>query len=164
MGAEGKSAMQHTRKRPLAEPGEPWAKRRPGNAATATESTGVAVSMHKPRSRQLDDGIASDRRSSAAGSTPSTHGVLVHFCGHCQKRFRSPAKLARHERVHAVSDSGHAFHCSFCTKQFITQSKAAQHERTHTGEKPYACSYCGRTFAKSGAARRHERTLHRGTV
>ena len=39
MGAEGKSPM--TRKRPLAEPEEPRAKRGPGNAATATENTGV---------------------------------------------------------------------------------------------------------------------------
>ena len=150
--------MQHTRKRPLAEPGEPRAKRRPGNAAAATASTGVAVSLHQPRSRQLDDGIASDRRSCAAGSTPATHGVLVHLCGHCQKRFRSPAKLARHEQVHAASDSDAAFHCSFCPKQFTPQRKATQHERTHTGEKPYACSMCPMRFAQKSAVARHERT------
>jgi hypothetical protein len=35
---------------------------------------------------------ALDGPSSAAGSTPAITGPMVHVCGHCQKRFRSPGK------------------------------------------------------------------------
>ena len=50
-----KSQLKHTRKRSLAEPEEPRAKRRAGNADAATETAVVVVSMHPPL-RQLDDG------------------------------------------------------------------------------------------------------------
>ena len=181
MSAEGKSSPKpHARKRSLDEPGEPRAKRRAGNAAVAPGNT-AAVSMHPPRprpgtgtaakrvSRRLDDGppdaIASssapDVRSSAAGPTkptPSaTAGAVVHVCGHCQKRFRSPGKLAQHERVHSTASDA-AFYCSLCPKQFGNQGAATRHERTHMGEKPHACSMCPRRFAQKGDVARHERT------
>ena len=154
MEAESKSPpTQHTRKRSLAEPGEPRAKRRPGNTAAATENT--TISVHPPvRMRQLNDGIASDGQ--AAGSTSATPAVMVHFCGHCQKRFRSPGKLAQHERVHATSEA--AYYCSLCPKQFSCQSKVTAHARTHTGEKPYACSMCPRRFTNKSDVPKHERT------
>ena len=108
MEAEGKSLpKRQTRKRSLLEPQEPRAKRRPaGTAAVAAENTAaaVAVSTHPPR--QLDDGITSgsalDGQSSTAGLTSASAEGTVHLCGHCQKRFRSPGKLAQHERVHAT--------------------------------------------------------------
>ena len=180
---------QHTRKRSLADPGKPRAERRVATAAVATDTTAVTVSIQQPR--QLADGIASssasDMPSSAVGSTPP--GVMLYFCGQCQKRFRSPAKLAQHERVHTTRD---AISCSFCPKQFKYQSGATRRERTHTGEKPYACSmcpmrfaeksdvapherthtgekpygcvYCDKTFAATGTARRHVRTQHLDVV
>ena len=93
---------QHTRKRSLADPGKLRAERRVATAAVATDTTAVTVSIQPPR--QLADGIASssasDMPSSAVGSTPP--GVMLYFCGQCQKRFRSPAKLAQHERVHTT--------------------------------------------------------------
>ena len=96
---------QHTRKRSLADPGKPRAERRVATAAVATDTTAVTVSIQKPR--QLADGIASssaaDMPSSAVGSTPP--GAMLYFCGQCQKRFRSPAKLAQHERVHTTRDA-----------------------------------------------------------
>ena len=175
MHAEGKSpSKQRTRKRSLAEPGEPRAKRRAGNAAISAENTVVAASVHptppgttaaKRVSRQLDDGppdgiassSASDVASSTAGLTPATPGAMMHFCGQCQKRFRSPGKLAQHEqRVHTTEDA--AFYCSFCPKQFDQKGAATRHERTHTGEKPYACSICPRRFARRSAVAPHERT------
>ena len=154
MEAKGKSpSMQQMRKRSLAEPGEPHAKRRPSNSAAAAGN--ASVSVHPPvRVRQLNDGTASDGQ--AVGSTSATPAVLVHFCGHCQKRFRSPGKLAQHERVHAAS--GAAFYCSFCPKQFSCQSKVTRHERRHTGEKPYACSMCPRRFSIKCNVAPHERT------
>ena len=143
MEAESKSPpKQRTLKRSLAEPSEPRAKRRPANTAAAAGNASVSetVSVHPPvRMRQLNDGIASDGQ--AAGSTSATPAVTVHFCGHCQKRFRSPGKLAQHERVHATSAAG--FYCSLCPKQFSCQSKVTRHERAHTGEKPCACSIPG---------------------
>ena len=149
MESEGKSPpnpKQHTRKRSLPEAGGPRTRRKTGNAAAvaiATESEiaaiAIAVSMPSP---QLDDGIgiasssASDVPSTAAVSTSATPRAMVHFCGHCQKRFRSPAKLAQHERVHTTRDA--AISCSFCPKQFKYQSEATVHERAHKGEQPYA--------------------------
>ena len=146
MGAENKSPpKQHTRKRSLFEPGQPRAKRKAGNAAaaTTTEPNAVAVSMHSTATRQLNNGIASsiasDRQSSAAGSPPAIPSPMVHLCGHCQKRLRSPAKLAQHERVHATANAKDAaIYCSVCLKQCGYESAAIRHERTHTGETPYA--------------------------
>ena len=56
---------------------------------------------------------------------PVQCGALVHVCGHCEKRFRSPGKLVQHERVHATT----RFYCSFCHKTFVKQSTAAVHCR-----------------------------------
>ena len=180
MSAEGKSSPKpHARKRSLDEPGEPWAKRRAGNAAVAPENAAAVSNPPRPRpgtgtaakrvSRRLDDGppdaiassSASDVRSSAADPTkptPSaTAGAVVHVCGHCQKLFRSPGKLVQHERVlHAIETV--PFCCSFCPKQFDNQGAATQHERTHTGAKPHACSMCPRMFAQKSSVAKHERT------
>ena len=159
MDAKDKSPpKQHARKRSVPEPREPRAKRRAGNAATVADvalNVNATGSVHPPFDppRQLDDGIASSRESdidapySMPGSTPATPVVAMHFCGHCQKRFRSPGKLARHERVHATETV--PFRCSFCPKQFCHKSKATEHERIHTGEKPYACSLCPKRFART---------------
>ena len=148
MDAEGKSPP-----RPVAEPEEPRPRRRARNAAvpTETENAAVTVSMHpvaplgtaawRSVSGQLDHGppdaiassSASDVPSDAVGSTAAAPGAMVHVCVHCQKRFRSPGKLAQHARVHT---SDIPFHCSVCPKGFSSQSKATRHERAHTSEKP----------------------------
>ena len=166
------SLKQHTRKRSLPGPQEPREKRRAGNAAAATENAVVAVSVHPPPgtaawrvSRQWGDGQPDGIASSSAsdGLQPGTSGssatpvVVVHFCGHCQKRFRSLGKLAQHERVHAT-ETEPPFGCSFCPKQFGKQWEATRHERTHTGEKPYACSMCPRRFNDKSHVTRHEWT------
>ena len=152
--------MQHTRMRSLAAPGKSRVDRRVATAAVAAATTAVTVdrcSIQQPR--QLADGIASSRASdmpsSAAGSTQP--GEMFHFCGQCQKRFRSPAKLAQHERVHTTRDAA-AFYCSFCPKQFKRQREATRHERAHTGEKPYACSMCPKRFTNKSDVAPHERT------
>ena len=161
MEAEGKSSlMWQTRKRSSIEPQEPRAKRRPAGTAAVVENIAVAVSMH-PRPRQLEDGIASsssasDGQSSAVDSTYATGVVIAHVCGHCQKQFRSPSKLAQHERVHAKKAV--PFYCSFCPKQFTIKRDVTRHERTHTGERPYACSMCPRRFTSKGDVPKHERT------
>ena len=107
MEAEGElPPRQHTRKRSLPEPREPRAKRRAGNALAIAAENAAVTSMHSP---QLDggplvpDATASSSASgvppSAVASTLAIPGAMVHFCGHCQKRFRSPARL----RVHTAS-------------------------------------------------------------
>ena len=119
----------------------------------------VAVSVHPPRQLEGDttaSSSASDVPSSTAKSIPATPRATTHVCSHCQKRFRSPDRLAQHERVHSTRDT--AFYCTFCPKQFDRQSHATKHERTHTGEKPHACSMCPRRFAKKSNVPRHERT------
>ena len=168
MGAEAKSPpKQHTHQRPVSEPHEPRPKRRAGNvAAVAIETTtAVGASMHHPP-RQLDevsllpDGIASssasDVPSSTAASIPATPRATTHICRHCQKRFRSPDRLAQHERVHSTRDT--AFYCTVCPKQFDRQSYATEHERMHTGEKPYGCSMCPKRFSQKSQIVPHERT------
>ena len=110
MGAEGAlPPKQHKRKQSMTEqvPGsEPGTKR--SRAGKAPASTVVPASMHPPPgtaakrvSRQLDhgpneaiaSGSASNVPSSETGSTPATRPT-VHVCGYCEKRFRSPGKLA----------------------------------------------------------------------
>ena len=113
MGAESTlPPKQRKHKRSLAELGEPMVKRGPGNATTEPTNTATfSVMARRPAAkrvsrRQLDDGpidaIASssapDGPASAAGATPATSAATAHVCGHCQKRFRSPGKLAQHER------------------------------------------------------------------
>ena len=160
MEAEGKSPPeQHMRRLSLPEPRESRAKRSAGNAAVATENTAVAVFVHPPRQLEGDataSSSASDVPCSTTCSIPAMPGAAMHFCGHCQKRFRSPARLAQHERVHTTEDT--TFYCSFCPKQFGKQGEATRHERTHTGENPYACSMCPRRFTDKSNATKHERT------
>ena len=158
MEAEGRTPPdRHTRRRSLTEPQEPRARRRSGNA-----DAGTTVVSTETRRVAVSDGVRSTTAShidvshSTAGSNPTTPAAIGHFCGHCQKRFRSPGKLVQHERVHATR--GAAFYGSLCPKQFSCESKVATHERTHTGEKPYACSMCPRRFAQKCNAVRHERT------
>ena len=176
MGAEGTlPPKQHKRKRSLAEqvPGsEPGMKRsRAGkDHAATTENAAVPASMHPPPgtaakrvSRQLDhgpnDAVASSSASNVPSgevySTPAT-GPTAHVCRHCEKRFRSPGKLAQHERVHTRDEV--PFYCSFCPKRFRYQSQATEHERRHTSEKPYACSMCPVRFAHKSTVAPHERT------
>ena len=115
MGAEGAlPPKQHKRKQSMTEqvPGsEPGTKRRRAGMAPATTTenpAAVPASMHPPQgtaakgvSRQLDhgpneaiaSGSASNVPSSETGSTPATRPT-VHVCGYCEKRFRSPGKLA----------------------------------------------------------------------
>ena len=170
MGAEGK---QRKRKRSVAEPRAPGAdlraKGRPGkDVATepSTQHTAIVIPRRlaaKRVSRQSDDGPHDGTASSSACSVvPSGEadlalatGAAVHVCGHCERRFRSPGKLAQHERVH-TRDA--AFYCSFCPKWFSGQSDAAIHERAHTGKKPYACSICPKRFNQKTNVPRHERT------
>ena len=78
MEAEGEYSppRQHTRKRSVPEPRRtPWAKRRAGNAAVATENAAVAVSMHPPpRQLTLDGGplMPDATASSSASDVPSS--------------------------------------------------------------------------------------------
>ena len=150
MEAEGKSPPeQHMRRLSLPEPRESQPKLSAGNAAVATENTAVAVSVHPPRQLEGDataSSSAPDVPSSAAGSTLAIPGAMVHFCGHCQKRFRSPARLAQHERVHTTAGDGGC------------QSTATRRAGAQTGEKPYACSMCPRRFAEKSKVAPHERT------
>ena len=65
--------------------------------------------VHPPRQLEGDATASiasSDGPSSAAGTTAMT-AAMVHVCGHCQKRFRSPSKLAQHERVHTSRSRDH---------------------------------------------------------
>jgi len=104
MGAEGKlPPTRHTRKRAVPEPREPRAKRAAGNvAAVAMETPRVGESVHVDR--RLDDGSASDPDGPC--SAAATPVVMVQFCRHCQKQFRSPAELAQHEEQgHATRDA-----------------------------------------------------------
>ena len=133
--------------------------------------------MHYPQ-RQLDEGplfghdgiasgssVASDGPSSAAGSSLVITRAIGLVCAHCQKRFRSPGKLAQHEMVHPSGDTqlgDAAYYCTVYPRLFSNQNEAFQHatrhERTDTGEKPYACSMCPRRFANKSQVAPHERT------
>ena len=131
-------------------------------------------------SRQSDHGPNDAIASSSASDVPfgearadstsapgPTVVFTVHVCGQCEKRFRSPGKLAQHERVHCHHAGGARdklpFYCLFCPKQFGYLSQATDHARSHTGEKPYACSMCPRRFTEKGDVAGHERS-HTGEM
>jgi len=107
----------------------------------APDSDATLTSMKKiARQSGAPSTIASAGEAMQHGTpvNPVQCGAMAHVCGYCEKRFRSPSKLAQHERVdHTNKDA--PYYCSFCPKTFVNQSRATAHERTHTGEKPYAC-------------------------
>ena len=168
MGGEGALSPAHLkRKRSPTEPGASGSELGTKRRATSDPNKECGKKMpqtnfdiyHTGPSDALSDTFTSgstfDEASGEAALTPAS-GTGQLACVYCEKRFRSPGKLAQHERVHARDEL--PYYCSFCPKRFRYQSQATEHERSHTGEKPHACSMCPRRFAQKSKVAPHERT------
>ncbi|XP_034280215.1 PR domain zinc finger protein 2 isoform X2 [Pantherophis guttatus] len=61
---------------------------------------------------------------------PSTQGVPMFPCQHCERKFTTKQGLERHVHIH-ISAISHAFKCRYCGKAFGTQINRRRHERRH---------------------------------
>ena len=96
-------------------------------APNAGSATALPKTIGRPSPRATPrTGVAP---LSGAPGEPVRTGVTVHVCGHRDKRFRSPGKLAKHERVH--TRDAPSFYCSFCPRS--SASRAWQPLRRTSG-------------------------------
>ncbi|XP_042559763.1 zinc finger protein 878-like [Clupea harengus] len=80
-------------------------------------------------------------------------------CPDCDKRFKFPASLQRHLRIHTGVD---LHNCSQCGKTFTLPTYLEIHLRTHAGTRlsPYECSQCEKPFARLRDLRMHQNKLN----
>ena len=129
-------------------------------ASSTTSTRGASATPQSTaktqlRTRQLVDGpLLPDAVASSSASDVPFSAV-----GSMLKQFRSPDKLAQHERVHTIG--GAVFGCLFCPKQFRHKSTATQHGRVHTNRDVFCCSFCPKQFGCRSKVTRHER-IHTG--
>ena len=71
------------------------------------------------------------------------------MCKHCSKKFITPSKLKRHERVHTGKKTE-----KLRTNRLIFSLFQAN-------DKPYKCSHCDKAFVEKGNLEIHER-VHNG--
>ncbi|XP_067635469.1 zinc finger protein 91-like [Eurosta solidaginis] len=82
-----------------------------------------------------------------------------HACESCNKSFRVPAALRRHERTHTGE---RPYSCSECGKSFSTQCNLKLHILSHDEKnKRYQCPHCPLKFRSSYNMSRHK-AIHEG--
>ena len=104
----------------------------------------------KPEAQKL--GLEKPGPAARVARVKNSHGRLQ--CVHCNKTYKSPMVLARHEFCHTNT---RMFTCTICLKAFKLKHHLAEHFRLHTGEKPHTCSTCGKQFSHSGTYSHHRR-------
>ena len=104
------------------------------NAAVIMHQLSMKPVLHSPLRHLQLDGLRFASSSASDPGVPSfassapvkPPGATVHVCGHCQKRFRSPARLAQHERGHTDTGGNAApLHRSFYTGEPSGQKSRA---------------------------------------
>ncbi|PAA57638.1 hypothetical protein BOX15_Mlig031257g4, partial [Macrostomum lignano] len=140
-------------------------------AAAASAATTASASSAAPEasgSTAVDKDVEADATGLSSSDTvdlelppaeaSNTNGNAFYCCGYCEKRFRFPAALRQHERVHQLD---RPFNCADCGKGFVQKTHLIRHRLIHTGEKPFRCSECGKSFNQSNNLNQHLIT-HRG--
>lgn len=80
-------------------------------------------------------------------------------CTHCNKAFRSEARLIFHQRFH---EGAKPDYCELCQKSFPDELKLYKHTMyLHSQNKSHCCEECGKVFRSASSLKYHQRT-HQG--
>lgn len=118
-----------------------------------------------PSARQAETHARSHEIDEATGRERG----LRHACavGGCDRAFRTPAELRRHEASHSAPRQ-HACPLGGCDAAFGSARELRAHAASHGGgdaRRPFACQHpsCGRAFARPSALRAHV-AAHNGVL
>ncbi|GMR53644.1 hypothetical protein PMAYCL1PPCAC_23839, partial [Pristionchus mayeri] len=84
--------------------------------------------------------------------------VRPHICPVCEKAFRRPKELERHEAIHSEKRD---FKCAFCLMEFRHQNVLNSHEKLHKkANKIFKCRICHHQFNSKFNLHRHLQMTH----
>ena len=91
------------------------------------------------------------------------HTTVSHFCGICQKSYKSKYVYDKHVATHKEGYIRNMFICQICKREFTTKFSLANHIKTaHLGiQKTYLCPTCGKSFNQIRSYRQHA-NVHAG--
>lgn len=117
-----------------------------------------------------------------------SHGIPAPQCGICDKKFRYPSALERHQKkrhmdertvlceickkyffdelslkIHQVKHEAKRYKCKICSKQFRWMNNLRDHERIHSGDRRFVCPVCEVTFIQRSTMKQHVTRRHPGT-
>ncbi|XP_043800829.1 gastrula zinc finger protein XlCGF46.1-like isoform X2 [Apis laboriosa] len=75
-------------------------------------------------------------------------------CDQCDKSFKTPLQLKKHETVHTGAKP---HQCAVCGRTFREKGTLREHHRIHTGAMPFTCEFCGKCFRFKGILTTHRR-------
>ncbi|CAG4958925.1 unnamed protein product [Colias eurytheme] len=116
------------------------------------------------------------------------HSIPAPKCGVCNKRFRYPHQVVRHQqkihmgektiyckicaknffdsqglKLHMVTHSNvKNFSCDVCKRRFRWENNLKDHLRIHSGDRRYECRVCGKAFVQKSGLKRHGVRHHSG--
>ncbi|GMT00618.1 hypothetical protein PENTCL1PPCAC_22792 [Pristionchus entomophagus] len=114
----------------------------------------IHQSSHKYE-RILQRKIDAARKKSEKSLKPV---IRPHICSICEKAFRRPKELERHEAVHSENRN---FKCAFCPMQFRHENVLQSHEKLHKKtNKVHKCRICNHNFNSRYNLHRHLQMTH----
>ncbi|GMT28538.1 hypothetical protein PFISCL1PPCAC_19835 [Pristionchus fissidentatus] len=84
--------------------------------------------------------------------------VRSHICPVCEKAFRRPKELERHEAVHSEARQ---YKCSYCSSEFRHENVLLAHEKLHAKtSRAFKCRICDHNFNSKFNLHRHLQMTH----